>query len=173
LLARGGIDEEGMSAYVSRVNPLAALFDIRHCPDSVAGQNLNGLLNPYITTQDHLSISSRTSTEWVKAKEPIGSQWEQVSALAFGLDGGISTLPLVHGDVLLEDVTMAASLDFALRVMQPVVDLTKWHLQTRSTTSGAGDIAYGEATLWDDQGIMVASMSQQSIFRVRTSKSSL
>jgi acyl-CoA thioesterase II len=174
LLARGEIDEQQKKIHAKRYDPLGALFDIRQCPDSVAGQNLFGLLKPYATTQDHLPIGSKFTSEWTKANEALGSQWEQVAALAFGLDGGVSTLPLVHSDIRMEDITAIGSLDFALRVMQPVVDLTKWHLHQRSTSNGAGAITYGESRMWDSHGVMVASMSQQSILRLREgAKSSL
>ncbi|KAH8657756.1 thioesterase-like superfamily-domain-containing protein [Xylariales sp. PMI_506] len=162
------LSDKDLIIHEGRTAPLGALFDIRLCPGSLSRETLYGLLNPCPTSQDHLPVGSRRSAEWVRMRERLSSDAEHVAALAFGLDGGISTLPLLHNqEIRLDQVVASASLDFALRLMQPTVDMNKWHLQERITSSSAGGITYGEAKLWNDQGILVASMSQQCILRLK------
>ncbi|KAH8901487.1 Thioesterase/thiol ester dehydrase-isomerase [Thozetella sp. PMI_491] len=171
---RGIISQEQLEMHRTRTDPFGVMWDIRQCPDSVAGQNLHGLLNPKTTSQDHVPTGSKTSAEWARLMQPLETQAQHMSALAFVMDSGLSTLPMIHADVSLEEVAWTASLDFAFRLMQPVVDVTKWHLSERVTSSAAGGLTYAEGRLWDAQGKLVASMTQQSIFKKwKPAKSSL
>ncbi|KAH8662490.1 acyl-CoA thioesterase II [Xylariales sp. PMI_506] len=167
LFADGRMSPEQGGLYNMLDGPLRALMEVRQFPDSVGAQNLTGLLKPVPTSQDHLPIHAKVSAEWVKLREKrLDSQQEQMAALAFCTDLGLSILPFVHSDLRLDQLGLFSSLDFALRVMQPVFDSTKWHISERRTSNAAGGITYSETRLWNDQGIMVASMTQQSVFRV-------
>jgi len=61
-------------------------------------------------------------------------------------------------------------LDFALRVFSNDVDFSAWHFKEMKTSVGAEGRTYSEARMWDENGSMVASMTQQSILRPRPAK---
>ncbi|KAK8111582.1 uncharacterized protein PG998_008039 [Apiospora kogelbergensis] len=143
----------------------------RPCREGVAAQNLNGLLRARPTTQDALPLTDRTSAEWLRNKEPdLASPADQAAALAFCLDGGLSFLPLSLDHGWLEDVSACSSLDFALRLMEPRPDFNRWHLRERKTIAGGAGRTYSEGRMWDEEGNLIAIMSQQSIMRPKPEK---
>ncbi|CAK7218464.1 hypothetical protein SBRCBS47491_003519 [Sporothrix bragantina] len=141
-------------------------FENRGVPQSVSAQNLLGLAKKVKTTQDGLPITAKWSSVWSRLRshkpESDGAQW---ASLAFIMDAALSFLPLTHDQRFLDDAGACSSLDIALRVFQPEVDLRKWHLRQAKTKTAAAGRTYSENILWDDQGRMVASMTQQSIMR--------
>ncbi|CAK7241276.1 MAG: hypothetical protein STHCBS139747_002736 [Sporothrix thermara] len=146
--------------------PINAFFENRGVPQSVAGQNLLGLAKRAKTTQDDLPITSRWSSVWCRTRsdrqESDAAQW---AGLAFVMDAALSFLPLTHSQRFLDDAGACSSLDIALRVFQPSVDLRAWHLRQAMTKTADAGRTYSENVLWDEQGRMVASMTQQSIMR--------
>lgn len=62
-----------------------------------------------------------------------------MAALAFLMDGALAFLPLTHGGMWFDDVGACSTLDFALRVFVPSVDMGEWHLRERSTSRGEGE----------------------------------
>lgn len=140
-------------------------FESRFCPEGVWGQNLGGASKAAPTNQDHLPITSKASGDWFRAQGSLPTTAEQLAALAFMMDGGLSFTPLVHDHKFLEDAGACSTLDFALRVFVHDIDLTGWHLRERTTSSGGAARTFSDGKLWDQKGRMVASMSQQSILR--------
>jgi acyl-CoA thioesterase II len=140
-------------------------FDTRPCVNGVAGQNLNGAAKNLPTTQDNLPLTSKLSAEWQRTWEALPSIAAKHGVLGFLMDGALSFLPLSHSQMWFDDVGACSSIDFALRVFVPVVDLGEWHLRERQTYRGGGGRTYSEGRLFDEQGRLVASMTQQSIMR--------
>lgn len=91
-----------------------------------------------------------------------------MSALAFVLDGALSFTPMAHSGLWFEYVGVASTLDFAMRLFVPDVDLSHWHLRERNTLAAAAGRQYSESRMWDQKGKLVASMTQQSILRPRS-----
>lgn len=156
--------------------PLGRLFETRYCPNGVSAQNLAGVLKAQPTTQDALLITSKTSAEWQRAaadadpsssKPPLSSRNEHLAALAFLMDGALSFLPLSHNRMWFDDVAACSTLDFALRVFVPDVDLHGWLLRERVTSRAGAGRSYSEGRLWDERGNLVASNTQQSILRAK------
>ncbi|KAK7935387.1 hypothetical protein PG985_000882 [Apiospora marii] len=172
------------TAAVARSRDVFALnerfLETRPCREGVAAQNLNGVLAGRPTTQDARALADRTAAEWVRHKPTssnnkeegtgLASAADQAAALAFCLDGGLSFLPLTLDGVWLGDVGACSSLDFALRFMAPRPDFNGWHLRERRTVAGGAGRTYSEARMWDEEGNMVAIMSQQSIMRPKPEK---
>lgn len=140
-------------------------FDTRFCPEGVSGQNLIGGLKNEKTTQDHLPITEKTTGDWIRTRAPLETQGEKVAAVSFLLDQALSFMPLTHSHRWLSDSSACSTLDFALRLFVPSIDLNSWHLRERKTTAAGYSRTYTEARLWDEKGTLVASMTQQSIMR--------
>lgn len=152
-----GLDE--MFALMGR------FWETRACVEGVNGQNVAGLGQHLPTDQDGRHISDKYSASWMRAKEPLPTQAEQLAALAFNMDGGLSFLPLVHDHKFLQDVGACSSLDFALRIFSNNLDMTKWHLKETKTIAAGNGRTFSEARLFDENGNLVAIESQQSIMR--------
>lgn len=54
-----------------------------------------------------------------------------------------------------------------MRLFVPDVDLSGWHLRERNTLAAAVGRQYSESRMWDQQGNLVASMTQQLTLRPR------
>lgn len=167
LVAQGGVTQAQGDEFKSSLKASNDLFDTRYCPNGVSGQNLSGAARNVVTTQDHKHLCGKTSGEWQKARHALKTTNENMAALAFLMDGGLSFLPLSHNNMWFDDITACSTLDFALRIFVPEVNLNGWHLRERDTSRGGSGRTYSEGKLWDEQGNMVASMSQQSIMRLR------
>ncbi|CAK7272096.1 hypothetical protein SEPCBS57363_004960 [Sporothrix epigloea] len=146
--------------------PSNAFFESRGVPQGVSTQNLLGIAKSAKTTQDDLPITSKWSSVWQRMRsdrqETEAAQW---ACLAFIMDGALSFLPLTHSSRFLDDAGACSSLDIALRIFQPEIDLRKWHLRQSMTKTADAGRTYSENVLWDHEGRMVASMTQQSIMR--------
>ncbi|KAJ1329767.1 thioesterase family protein [Microdochium nivale] len=150
-------------------------YDLRMCPESISGQTLGGTVRGVPTAQDHLPMTDRTSAEWYKiqAHQAPPDDAAQCAAVAFLMDGGLAFLPLVHHGLQIEEVGSWATLDFALRYFRPEVRLQEWHLKERVLQTADFGRSYGEGRLYDEQGRMVASMTQQCILRKPAPRSNL
>jgi len=164
LLEKGYITKERANEYVTMFQNMHNFFDTNFCPDGVGAQTLNGYAKSAPSTQDHLHITSRVSGDWFKVKESL-SKDDQPGALAFWMDGGLSFLTLIHDHKYLEDVGACSTLDFAIRIFVNDLNVNNWHLRERISQRGSVGRTYGEARLWNNQGKLVASMTQQCIMR--------
>jgi acyl-CoA thioesterase II len=140
-------------------------FDMRVPPESLSGQNMHGLVKGVESSQNKLHITNRTSGEWYRAKGALDSESDHLSNLAFLMDGGLAFLPLSHSHLWIGEAGPCSSLDFALRIFTPHVNLKEWHFKERVTAHAGYGRNYSEARIWDESGNMVASMTQQSIMR--------
>lgn len=165
LVADGKITSVHAKAFGKIFGLLNRVFNTHYCPESIAGQNLLGVAKEAQTTQDDLPITAKTSTLWFQSKYHVSEETDHAAGLAFVLDGALSFLPLIHNHMFLNDASACSSLDFAMRVFVPTVNLNNWHLRENVTHVGAHGRTYSEARLWDEKGNMVASMTQQSILR--------
>lgn len=109
----------------------------------------------------------------MRALQPLCTEGENMAALGFNMDGGLSFLPLIHGGngKFLNDVGACSSLDFSMRIFQSSgekIEMDKWKLKERRTIAAAGGRTYSEGRLWDERGTMVASMTQVCILRPKT-----
>jgi acyl-CoA thioesterase II len=139
--------------------------DVRLHPDGILSQNLYGMAKYITTTQDDRDLPSKVSAEYYKMKQAPKSQAQNIAALGFLLDGGLSFIPLAHNHQFLDDAGATATLDFAMRVFSNDVDLSKWHLRQANAIVGTHGRSYSEGRLWDDKGSLIASMTQQTILR--------
>ncbi|KAI5926222.1 thioesterase-like superfamily-domain-containing protein [Camillea tinctor] len=165
LRKRGVISEAEYKGFSWMIGPNAELFETRYCLNGVSGQNLSGSAKDAVTSQDVLPLTSKTSAEWQRAITKLETPQEHYTVLAFLMDGGLSLLPLTHNHLWFDDVAACSSLDFALRIFTPDVDMNSWHIKERVTSRGGTGRTYSEGRLWDEKGNLVASMTQQSIMR--------
>lgn len=140
-------------------------FETRPHPEGVFSQNLSGMAKNIKTTQDERPLTSKVSGDFVRTHQSLGSHAQNIAALGFFMDGALSFMPLTHSHQFIDDAGACSSLDFALRVFSNDVDMRKWHQREMSTTTGGQGRTYSEGKLWDEEGTLVASMTQQSILR--------
>lgn len=142
--------------------------DHRLPPEGLSAQNLNGLAKGIDSPQNALPITERSSGEWYRVKGSLDTEADHLACLAFLMDGGLSFLPLAHNHQFISEAGPCSSLDFALRIFTPYVDLKEWSFKERKTTVAGYGRNYSEGRMWDKKGNMVASMTQQSILRPKT-----
>ncbi|KAH7126131.1 thioesterase-like superfamily-domain-containing protein [Dactylonectria macrodidyma] len=167
LKTSGEITEAQYKGFETSFGISEKFFETRWCVNGVAGQNLAGASKHMVTTQDNRHITEKTSAEWQKTREKLTTPIENIGALSFLMDGALSFLPLTHNHLWFDDVAACSTLDFALRLFTPDIKLDTWHLRERTTSRGGSGRTFAEGKLWDEQGNLVASMSQQSIMRMK------
>jgi acyl-CoA thioesterase len=64
-----------------------------------------------------------------------------------------------------QQIKQAGSLDFALRILSNDLDLSRWILREERTIAGGDGRTFTESRMWNDQGKMIAHMSQQGFLR--------
>jgi len=166
MVKAGKIPQAAAHAHDKTFALMGKTFESRIIPDSVMHQVLFGMAKHVPTTQDDLPLSSRVTAEWLRAKDGmLKTQTENVAALAFNIDGALSFVPLVHDHKSLQDAGPCSSLDFAIRIMSNDVNLNQWHLKEMKTHNGSNGRTYSEARIWDEQGNLVATMTQMNILR--------
>ncbi|KAL1854427.1 hypothetical protein Daus18300_011446 [Diaporthe australafricana] len=170
LLSNGRISQRQaeMASATGMFGLMGKFFETRHPIEGVAGQNMFGIAKHIPTDQDSLHITDKTSAEWIKTLAPLETRAEKMSALAFELDDALSFTPMAHSGLWFEDVGVASTLDFAMRLFVPDVDLSHWHLRERNTLAAAVGRQYSESRMWDQERALVASMTQQSILRSKS-----
>lgn len=139
-------------------------LEIRVCPEGVEAQNLISILPGRPTDQDGRHVTARTSAEWVRSRGPLASAGEKAAVFAWIADG-ISGTATTHSKIGYGDVGAALTMDFALRMFAPEADLGKWLLREKKSPAAGVGRTYSESMWWDEQGNLVASMTQQCILR--------
>jgi acyl-CoA thioesterase II len=161
----GLMDAKAAAQIVGSFNLDEVFLESRFCPEGVSGQNVLGANKLVQTTQDHLPFTEKASADWIRTRMPLGTRSERMSAVSFVLDAALSFVPVMHSQWWLDDLAACSTLDFALRIFVPDIHVDAWHLRERKATAGGFGRTYAEGRLWDDKGILVASMTQQSIMR--------
>lgn len=140
-------------------------FEARTCARGMSGQNLVGILSKKPTTQDALHVTDRVSGDWSRTRIPLQDAGERASAAVFMMDGGLPFIALTHNHLWFSDAGANSTLDFAVRWFAPDLDLSKWHLRERRTIAAGHGRSFNEGKLWDEEGNLVLSATQQCILR--------
>lgn len=162
---RGVLSEAAYKAFSASVGISNTLYDTRVCVNGVGSQNLSGSAKEIATSQDALHITRKSSAEWYRSLSTISGAAANFAAMSFLMDSGLSFAPLTHDHKWFDDVGACSTLDFALRVFVPAIDMNSWMLKERATIRGGFGRTYSEGRLWDDKGQLLVSMTQQSIMR--------
>ncbi|KAI8256795.1 hypothetical protein K4K58_004607 [Colletotrichum sp. SAR11_239] len=165
LVKEGVVSEKLGKLYLVTFGLNARFLESRMTPEGVAPNNLHGVAKKAKTPQDDLPLTSKTTADWLRSRHPMERLQDRFAGLGFILDGALSFIPLTHNHMFLDDAAACSSLDFALRFFTGEIDLDKWHLRELKTITGRDGRTYTEARLWDQDGNMVANMTQQSIMR--------
>ncbi|KAK0618797.1 hypothetical protein DIS24_g11507 [Lasiodiplodia hormozganensis] len=165
MVRSGTVSRKMADIYEVTFGLLERFVECRGAPEGVASNKLLGVAKKAATPQDGDALTSKTSGDWFRCRHPLGQQQDHYAALGFILDGALSFMPLTHSDMFLDDAGACSSLDFALRFFTNSLNLDQWHLREIKTVTGGEGRTYTEARLWDEEGNMVANMTQQSILR--------
>lgn len=153
-------------------NRLTRHLEWRVCPEGFARQTIEGWLPHLPTTQDHLPVTDRASAEWVKVADreagSLKTAAEKAAAHAFFMDS-LPWTAVVHNKIAAGEVVHSATIDFALRVFVPEVNLGDggWYLREKKAVVAGVGRSYVEGRLWDEKGNLVSSMTQQAILRLK------
>ncbi|OOF90099.1 hypothetical protein ASPCADRAFT_135443 [Aspergillus carbonarius ITEM 5010] len=165
-LKKGKISESEFQTFNTLFGLTRDLYETRPCPEGITGQNLMGMIKTVQTTQDQLSPTAKTSADWIRAKHPLQTEGEHIASTGFIMDGILSFLPLTHNHMFFDDADACSSLDFAFRIFSPTPKVDEWHLREVINHCAGYGRTYSESRLWDEQGNLIACMTQQSILRV-------
>ncbi|CEH12046.1 hypothetical protein CBOM_00057 [Ceraceosorus bombacis] len=158
------------------------IVNSKYPDDSILGPSLYGLLRDFETQQEHLSIPEKNSTDWFQSSVnlnerehgdytatnallPISTYAANISLASFFLDGALSFLSLSFSHRWLADAGACSSLDFSLRFHVDDFDLARWHLREVKTHVSTHERTYNEARMWDEQGRLVATMTQVGVLK--------
>ncbi|KAL4731121.1 hypothetical protein ACLX1H_000082 [Fusarium chlamydosporum] len=161
LADKGTITEQQGEAFIKTFAANGDFFETRYCTDGVSAQNISGAAKTTVTTQDDRFITDKVSAEWQRSHQPLETQVDNFSALAFLMDGALSFLPLTHNHMWFDDTAACSTLDFALRIFVPEINMNEWSLRERKTSRGGGNRTYSEGKLFDKHGNLIASNTQQ------------
>ncbi|GFF50236.1 acyl-CoA dehydrogenase family member 11 [Aspergillus udagawae] len=162
----GTISEKQLQTFNTLFGLSRNLYEGRPCPEGIASQNLMGLAKAVKTSQEDFPPTAKSSADWIRVRHPLRTEGEQMASLGFIMDGVLSFLALAHNHMFFDDVDAWSSLDFALRVFSPCLQLDKWHLREAINHHAGHGRTYSESKLWDETGNLVACMTEQSILRV-------
>jgi len=166
LVKAGKIPQGAAKAHAKTFALMGRTFEGRILEDSMMHQKLFGMGKHIPTTQDDRPFTDRVTAEWLRAKDrTLRTQADNLAALAFNIDGGVSFMPLVHSHLSLPDAGACSSLDFAIRIFSNKVDLNQWHLKEMKTHVGSNGRTYSEARVWDQDRNLIANMTQMNILR--------
>mgnify|MGYP002715204320 FL=1 len=183
-LDSGDVDEFQIQAYHEFLGLWNKVFDTRIVLESIMTQNLFGL-KECETSQDHLSIPDRRVFDWFRlfqslppAREgnqltaggpdgqlPQTTVMAHLCAVAFALDGGLAFAPISLSNEQMFKAGAASTLDFAQRYHTDVIDANKWMLREIQSVTAGWQRTFSEAQVFDQDGELVASCSQQCVLR--------
>ncbi|CAG9993971.1 unnamed protein product [Clonostachys byssicola] len=170
MLDRGEVNEAQLEEFRKSFDEDRDYFETRLCTGGMAAQNLTGIAGGLPTTQDTIPVTSRVSAEWLRARGTFATQAENIAALAFIMDGTLAFLALTHSHLWVDAAGPCGSLDFALRIFAPQVNMGDWNLRERVVHHSGSGRTYAEGRLFDEQGNLLASMTQQCFMRVPRSE---
>lgn len=165
-IADGIVNEDPIAKFAPMFYEAERYWEMKTCTEGMSGQNLVGMLaNALPTDQDNLPVTDRVSSDWMRLRTPLTSDSEKAAALLFLLDGGVPFVALTHNYLWYSDSGPCNTLEFALRLFEPVVDINQWHVRERKTVVAGHGRSYNEARLFNQAGVLTASMTQQCILR--------
>lgn len=164
-VAQNKIPANAVAKWRTMFSMFEEYFESTTCLHGVSGQNAIGLDKVTVTSQDHLPIYEKTAADWTHVQKPLATYQENVAALGFLMDAGLSFLPLHLSHRDFADSSACSTLDFALRILSDNIDVSEWMLRERHTKSGEGARTYSESNLWTESGRLIAVMTQTSILR--------
>lgn len=165
-IADGIVKEDPIAKFAPMFYEAQNFWEMKTCTEGMSGQNLVGMLaNVLPTDQDRLHVTDRVSSDWMRLRTPITSASEKTAALLFLLDGGVPFVALAHNHLWYSDCGPCNTLEFALRLFEPVVDVNQWHVRERKTIVAGHGRSYNEARMFNQEGVLTASMTQQCILR--------
>lgn len=172
LVEKGQLRQSSVDLFLKTFKLIDDFFDSRSCLAGESAQTFNGLTKNAQSSQDGLPITEKASAEWIRLRQPLANEAENAAALAFHMDAALSPLPLSLSRSNVFDAKIAAfsTLEFALRIMKPDIRMDRWHLKERTTVAAAAGRTYNEARLWDEEGSLVAIITQACILRAQTPK---
>lgn len=184
-LKEGTLDKQSVAIYNKIIGLWHQIFDTVAVPSSMMLQNLLGMVNIQ-TSQDHLSITERRSFDWMRIHDalpsaagtepaygtgeakgmlPISPVMAHAATMAFALDGALAFVPLSLGEKSMLDASAASTLEFATRFHSDVLDMNQYLLREIRPIHAGWQRTYSEARLFDVQGHLVATCTQQGVLR--------
>ncbi|KDN37809.1 hypothetical protein K437DRAFT_259646 [Tilletiaria anomala UBC 951] len=179
LADEGNVTERELSEHERNFSPMARYADMRTVPDTPIAQKLAGIQYKSATSQDGRELAEKLSSDWFKATSNLPRLVEQAdpsenltlraltaALTVFYLDNSMAFLPLTHSEgYWFPHVSACSSLDFVARWHTDSFDAAQWHLRELRALHGAHGRTFNEARIFDRQGELVLTSSQQAVMR--------
>jgi acyl-CoA thioesterase len=79
------------------------------------------------------------------------------------MDKGLAYIPALNNGYHPSEASVCASLDVSLRFFEHEFNLEEWHYTKQSSFVANHARVYSEGRVWDSNGRLLASMTQQTI----------
>lgn len=156
------IPSPGTSKDCDLYRDIERFVDMRFIHDNDTSQK-NQEQNPRLDSPP--PSPSAITKEMFRVPEPLDNEAEQISALAFYADKGLAYIPAIYNGYDLWQASACATLEFSLRIFVHGLNLGKWHMAEQRTLAAGNARAFSEGRIWNGDGHLVASMTQQTILR--------
>ena len=105
---------------------------------------------------------------WIRATGRIPAEHDlQCAVLAYASDMTLLDTSLYpHGRKIFDPDLQVASLDHSMWFHRPV-DVNRWHLYTQDAPSTSGSRGLTRGALYSEDGVLVASVAQEGLIRMR------
>ncbi|KAK0545815.1 hypothetical protein OC845_004912 [Tilletia horrida] len=164
-------------AFSGRWNPF---LEYRIPTDSVMRQTFWGTKSDAITNQDELPPTDRVMADWFRVKPDLSERGIAAASakqpdcvplrpvpmhttiFTFLLDQIVPLTPILIQKIPRRAASPDVSLDFSIRFhREDGLDVNKWTLRHWKGLTAAAGRSFSQVTLWNEQGDIIATMSQQ------------
>lgn len=177
---RGELDAKVQERLLGTFALIDQVSTLRNVKGGIIEESVVGILRrkgtPYqVEVPD---ITKRRNVDYFKAREtltpipanddslPLNEEALQASYLAFLIDGALAFYPLIESGMALHDAGACSTLDFAIRYHDDETDyFNNFHLREMRTYCASRERTFNEALIWDLDGKLTASVSQQCVLR--------
>ncbi|KAE8222613.1 hypothetical protein CF319_g4228 [Tilletia indica] len=158
----------------------AGFIDYKVPKDSLLGQTCWATQTHLPSTQSHLPVTDRVMSDWfrfvpdfsdgglakISAERPdcvpFRPSTVHTTLFAFILDNLVPITPVVVTQTPLNAIAPDVSLDFSIRFhREDGLDVNQWTLRHFKALTAAAGRSFSQITLWNEEGQILATMSQQ------------
>lgn len=168
--ASGELPAGVVKAYLRNFKLMADTFEVRHCPESVARQNVSGLhATPKLTRPD-ATMLEKTTAYWFRCTTEL-THAESYAAIGFVTDAALAFVPVTFRNEFITAYGPISSLDCSLRFHTSDFSCNDWLLHEQVAEAADDGRTYSTGRVFRPDGVLVATMSQMSIMRAKPGKS--
>lgn len=120
-------------------------------------------VRPHSAEKSGKQAPDLVSVDRFRIHGPLYTEADQITALAFYMDRGLTYIPANNAGFSLFQASACATFDSALRIPTHGVGLRTWHISERQTCGAGNARALSEGRVFDAKGHLLASVTQKTI----------